>query len=201
MRIKMVLSGLLLACLMISGLVHATVATYAIELRVDSVQLSPYCNSNLSNRAYVFGCVAVGDVFHGSFGVDTSILSTDGIVNTAPIFDFKLAFGNVFYSTGPDNLSLAGFRSGQGFADAPGYVIEGGEVVDLVGGVYGLGDVPFIDFFPSYGRNRFGATDWAATTALGELLIQRIPEPSSLVLLGLALAGLAVSIRKRATSK
>ncbi len=199
MRLKMVRSMLLVACLVSSGLAYGTIARYAIDLRVDSVEEFRPCDDSAPS-VLSFGCVAVGDVFHGSFGVDTSILSTDGIVTTAQIFDFKLPLGNAFYSTGADNLTLLGFRNGAEFADAPGFVIKGGEVVDFYGGVFGGLDYPFIDMYPYFERNRFSAAD-ETIRVLGDLLVHRVPEPSLLSLFGLALGGLVISRRKRIVTK
>lgn len=195
MKFTTALAAIAASVLIPGGSVQATITRYAMELRVDRVEENAPCNDSLPGTVS-FGCLSAGEVFRGAFGIDADFLTTNGVVTTAPIVDFRLEFGKAFYSTGPDNITLAGFRNGQGFADAPGFVIENGDVVDLYGGVFGFDDQPFIDMHPMYPRNRFSAADQAGTVAWGDLLLNRIPEPGSFALLGIALGALAVSVRR-----
>ena len=174
-----------------------SLTTYDIVLTVDQLEESP-CGTPVAG---IFGCVRLGDAFRGHMTIATSILATDGFNFTATLVDFWLPFGDTVYSTGPDNEVLAGFSNGQpgpfdaGWPKAPGLVIQGGQVVDLVGNVHGASDVPFIDFSGSYlASNRFLAAD-GPTRALGSLLIaSAVPEPESIVLM---LAGVAMLLYAR----
>lgn len=184
----------------LSTAAQAAAVTYSITLTIDSVQQFSPCNSAADGH-YSFGCLSVGDSFTGAFSVDSSILGTDGINTSASIFDFFLPFGAALYATGPENLTLAGFRNGSGFAEAPGFLIEGGQVVDWVGGVYGGADVPFIDMhLPGSSwtpRNTFAAYD-GTTAARGSLTIAAaVPEPETYAMMALGLAAVGWTARRR----
>lgn len=185
----------------LAGVAHATSQTtaYNITLTIDSIEQFMACNPAPNGRNS-FGCLDVGDSFTGEFAVDSAILATDGINTTADIFDFFLPFGAAIYSTGPQNLTLLGFRNGSGFASAPGFLIENGQVVDWVGGVFGGADVPFIDMYSPSGllaRNRFRAFD-GATVALGSLTIAAaVPEPETYAMMALGLVTVGWATRRR----
>lgn len=178
---------------------HAASQTaYNLTFTIDHIdQFSP-CNS-APNGAISFGCLSVGDTFTGSFAVDSSILATDGITTSASIFDFFLPFGAALYASGPGNVTLAGYRNGSGFASAPGFLIEGGQVVDWVGGVYGGADFPFIDMYGegSIPRNSFIASD-GVTSARGSMSIAAaVPEPEAYAMMALGLAAVGWVVRRR----
>lgn len=178
------------------GSANAALVRYELGLTIESVAGDNSPCSFPTGCPALFGPLTVGQTFLGRFSVDDSILSTDGRNNTAAIYDFFLPFGNLIYSIGPDNTALAGFRNEFGLgALAPGFIIENGQVVDLIGDVYGLGDVPFIDWqgFVSQ-RNRFGAWD-GFNGAQGSLTIAAVPLPSTLALLVLALGVLPFARR------
>lgn len=175
---------------------------YNITLTIDRIEQYSTCNNALSGY-YSFGCLSVGDSFTGSFSVDSAILSTDGVNNTAGIFDFFLPFGRSLYATGPENITLAGFRNGSGFASAPGFLIQGGQVVDLVGGVYGSADIPFIDMHNnlSVPRNSFLAYD-GRTAAYGSLTVAAaVPEPETYAMMALGLGAVGWAARRRKAAK
>lgn len=160
---------------------------YRLELTVNSVAeqggSSFSCDHERSLNG--FGCVRNGDVYVGRFAIDADLLDLDGINSSASIYGFHLVFGSEgFYSTDSNRGLLSGFRNGSGFANAPGFLIENNQLVDLVGGVYGLGDVPFIDMFGYAGvpRNSFAAYD-GRYFAQGLMTIHRVPVPSTLALI------------------
>ncbi|WP_280151228.1 PEP-CTERM sorting domain-containing protein [Piscinibacter sp. XHJ-5] len=199
MSAKKSLAAIAMAFGMSSAAVGA-LTSYDLILQVDQVSNSPGCALNLP---LTFGCLSTGQVFVGHFSIDSAILLTDGINNTAAISDFYLPFGNLIYSTGPDNTALATFRNQSGFASAPGFLIENGQVVDLVGGLVGSGDVPFIDMhLPGVlPRNRFSAMDASLTTAGGTLrIVTAVPEPETYAMWLLGIAGIALALRPRANA-
>ena len=166
-------AGLVLA----ATLAHADLRRYELVLTVDSVAGA----SDADCMLRAFGCINVGDTFRGGFSVDSSALAVDGIVNAAAVQDFFLPYGRGIYSTGADNTLLYGFRdllsSG---AAGPGLLVAGGEVVDLLGGVFARLDVPFIDFGypPSPPRNRFSAYDGMASSGTLQIM-SAVPEPEA----------------------
>ena len=200
--IRWLRSRLLLACFVsLASLqcAHAgPVAHYQLELTIDSLTQHAACNASATG-AYSFGCLGLGQVYQGTFSIDTDILASDGIHSNGSLIDFSLGFGNALYSTGASNLTLAGFRNPQLGAAAPGFVVASGELVDFFGGAYGFGDQPFIDMYGYAGvaANRFAAYD-GISSAAGSLLIRRIPiAPTEQLLALLATIILALRLRSR----
>jgi hypothetical protein len=186
-----------------AGTARAAWTDYEVVLTVETFsQGSVPCDANPGGVGMRWGCgVGVGSTYRGSFSVDSSILSVDGLDTTAALQDFRLPFGNVYYSSGPDNLSLAGFRNTLGFASAPGLLIEGGQVVDLAGGVFGAVDYPFIDFWSGpqsglVGRNHFGAADITNAYATGSLIVTAVPEPETYAMWLLGMGAVALVVRR-----
>jgi hypothetical protein len=168
----------------------APLARYELVLRVGgATQVDPgfACDDSLPG-SMSFGCVEIGSVFRGSFAVDESILASDGAVSDAAIHDLHLAFGQALYSSGPDNITLAMFRNMFGFADAPTFIVESGEVVGLYGAFVGPTDWPYIEFLEP---GRFAASDGILLMS-GDLEINRVPAPGSLSLVALALLGVVL---------
>lgn len=156
------------------------------------------------------GCIKTGDVFRGWFDVDSSILAVDGNNRSAPIFNLWLPFGHLggFFAQNGDRRDvrnlLAGFNDGHGisFVPTPGFVIRGGEVVDLLGGFFDSGDAVFVDFQAVSPRpaGTFYANGGLYSFS-GLVEIARIPEPGTLALAVLPLAfGAALRRRKKATA-
>jgi hypothetical protein len=175
----------------------AAVVSFNIVLTIESVNQVAPCDPDRSG-VFSFGCVYEGEHYFGRVDVDSGLLSSDGIVRGASLAAFRLEFGNAIYSTGPDNLTLAGFRDPQLGAPSPGLLVEGGTLVDFVGGVYGFADVPFIDMsgYAGVERNRFRAFD-GATGASGSLMLYRVSAPASLWLVLGPLCILAVGTQRR----
>jgi hypothetical protein len=169
-------------------------------LTVDTVNQAPFPECASSGEFLGFGCNnAIGDTYVGSFTVDDSILAGDGLQTGIPVFDFSLQIGDVIWSQNPVlNNQFAGFRGLDLFAPGPGLVVTGGALVDLAGGVFGDGDIPFVDFSGNgLPANRFSA-DEGATHLEGCLTIgavksgcSSIPEPGTLPLLLVSALGLA----------
>ena len=93
--------------------------------------------------------VQIGDVYTGSFTVDSALLATDGSNLAGNVSAFSISTEDVTWTMGLQfPLSeFAGFRGPGGLgADSPGFDVAGGQVTNLRGGVYGRGDVPFVDF-------------------------------------------------------
>ena len=213
MKIKNFLTLFITVVALMAGMtpsVAAVIGDYKIVLTVTEVgsqyHNSPACDP-LANGKNSFGCVNVGDVFTGSF----SITSSNGIS------DFRLSFGNAYYSTGLDNLTLSSFYNPQisntldENIGGPGIVVDLNDVVvDLEGNVSGehiFGSVlglPTIQFFNAwqdlFPRNSFTAVD-GIILAHGDLSITRInhsiPEPATLLLVALPLGLFAATRRKR----
>jgi hypothetical protein len=85
-----------------------------------------------------------------------------------------------------------------GFASAPGFLIANNTIDDLIGGIFGGGDAPFVDF--SGGAHTFSAVDVGGTQLLGSLAISRIPEPATIALLGAGLLGIGATRKKSKSS-
>jgi hypothetical protein len=164
---------------------------------------------------------AVGRSYFGSFAVDSDLLLSDGLGKYGELEYFHLQMEwNVWAYNLPTNNSLTGFR-GQ-YADgscpsgaclggaSPGLDVVNGELVGLRGGVYGTGDVPFVDFRgdtfgamghtpiqPGQTTSHVGSyTQPESPWIQGTMKIFRVPEastvvPFSLGLLPLVLIGFA----------
>jgi len=160
---------------------------------------------------------AVGNTYFGSFGLDSSFLSTDGMNRSATLDFFSIQMEDNIWGFNSTNNSLVGFRgptlSNPGCtacvgALSPGFDILNGDIVALHGGVYGMFDVPFVDFLAGDTFEALGgrlsvasSSQYVGTrqnqTVLGSMRIVRIPEPgSALVLFGLGAFGLALVERR-----
>jgi PEP-CTERM motif len=176
-------------------------------LTVDTVDQAPLPDCASAGEILTFGCNnAIGDTYVGSFMVDDSILAGDGLLTGIPVSDFFLQIGDVIWSQNPvPNNQFSGFRGLDLFAPGPGLVVSGGALVDLAGGVFGSGDIPFVDFFiPGFTPNRFSAND-GLTSLQGCLAIGvvgsaclSVPESGTLALFGIGLLGLGFTRRRTA---
>jgi hypothetical protein len=157
----------------------------------------------------------VGQAYVGSFTLqDGSVLATDGKNLPAVLTAFRLQLGDqvwdAFHPGLPGNV-FTGFRGpvpgnpecpgGTPIfclgAPSPGFDVTNGEITGLFGGVFGLGDVPFVDFEGmTNSPGHFLALPAFNVTVEGAMDIRRVAAPSALVLLGVGLASLA-SLRRR----
>ena len=149
---------------------------------------------------------AMGNVYFGLFGVDDSILLTDGLNKPGIVDFFHIQMeDNIWAYNVAGNNSFVGFRGPGGiFAPSPGFDVVGGMLTNLRGGVFGVFDEPFVDFSLASPNtfNALGRPDIAPGTSSryvgadgigiqGTMEIFRVPEPAGLPLLGIGLLILA----------
>lgn len=156
----------------------------------------------------------VGDRFHGSLLVDDGILASDGPSNAGMPRHLRITMGDTVWAQdfSSDLTGLRGPCYNQALACTPeqgaiwglgsdylGFEVLNGIVVGLWGGVYGVGDFPFVDF----NGTRFGATPYRLLAdgisfdmegLMGSMTIRRVPLPGTLALMGL---GLLLVARRR----
>ena len=180
--------------------VNAMPIAYSLTLEVDTV-LDTY---GPSDPVY-----QVGNLYFGFFVIDDAILQNDGVNQAGDLLDFVISIEDYLWST--NFLSdFAGFHGPDYFGSSPGFDVQNGEIVNLVGGVYGDGDIPIVDFGSfggAGGDNRFSALMLDCSCygrsqghIQGSLNVARIQvsEPGTLALLGLGLAGIGLAKRKKA---
>lgn len=163
---------------------------YSLTLTVATVVNNP-CTINPTPGLHLFGCnLEVGDQFAGSFLVDDAVLSETGSNLSGSISDFFLQIGTVVWAQAHpfSSSDFGGFRgppSGLN-AQSPGFDVSGGTITGLEGGVHGVADIPFVDFF----GNQFNAIDASGTFIEGTLTLTSVPEPGTILLLSAAVIGL-----------
>jgi hypothetical protein len=154
---------------------------------------------------------AAGTVYFGLFAVDDSILATDGLNKPGSVEFFSIQMeDNIWAYNLAGNNSFVGFRGPGGLgAASPGFDVVNGTITNLRGGVFGIADVPFVDF-SLFGPNTFNArgapsapfipgttvsyVGTAFETVTGTMEIFRVREPGTLMLLAFGLLVLAVVI-------
>ena len=205
------IAALVLSAILTPATSFATPVSYQIEFNVDTIggATDPGdCSPGEPNGAGGFSCsVAVGDTYFGSVTIDDALLGEDGENLAALVYDLVIEIAGItwdYLAPYPDS-AFYGFRGPGGLgADSPGFDVLDGEVVNLQGGVYGLSDVPYVDFSPlgpDGGLNRFGAGD-GRTWAYGDMSIFRIPEAPTwtLFVIGLVAAFAARLMPRRMRS-
>jgi hypothetical protein len=141
MPIKTRASQLVLALLVATApAAHASFVSYGIDFTVEYAFSGPGYAS-LDPR------VAIGNIYTGSFSVDSAILAQDAINVAGDVGAFSISMEDVSWVMGNPFSSFAGFRGpgGQGAA-SPGFDVVGGQITNLRGGVFGGADFPFVDF-------------------------------------------------------
>jgi hypothetical protein len=144
---------------------------YTFTLHVDDVFHFGACNP-----LFGFQCASAPS-YSGTFS------TTGTIVN-----DLLLRIGDVFYDQN-NPLPASDFFGTRGSAGGfgPLELIAG----ELHGGIFGAGDIPFVDFQPIVAPDRFSAFD--GTTAFsGPLTVTQVTEPATALLLAAALVITAV---------
>lgn len=188
---------------------YATPVVYNMTLEIDTVHTSA------SSPVY-----QSGNRYHGHFAVDDAVLAQDGLNRIGSLTAFVMTIEDYVWDINDPTSEFDGFRGPDSCfsgspplaaclgANAPGFDVANGEIVNLRGGVHGRQDTPFIDM--SFGSPR------ATWTSLGShrpnasygrfsgfLTVSRaaapVPEPSSL-LAGLCLA-LLMAIKHRVRAR
>jgi hypothetical protein len=195
---------------LLSFAAQATPITYGLELRVG------YLGCDFCGYPPIDPRIQVGNVYFGSFTVDDSILSADGLNLAGVISAFRISIEEIVWDSAVASAQnvFHGFRGPNGlFSPSPGFDVASGEIVNLRGGVFGESDFPFIDFSTDVrvagdpgacglGSKYCGnlANAFWTRNPLGEFggtmtVVRQIPEPASLALFGLGL--LVVALRRK----
>ncbi len=78
----------------------------------------------------------------------------------------------------------------------PDFLIANNTLDDLIGGVFGGADVPFVDFGSPDAPHTFYASDGKVRVA-GNMQIARVPEPASISLMVMGIVGMGAMRKKR----
>lgn len=182
----------LLTLLFSSISARATPINYEFVLTVETVFV--VCR----DIGAAFPCDATpGDQFLGSFQTSTNVSGLgDGVYPWIPLNSWSLRIGDVLWDM---NMSFPasefwGFRDPMLGGINPGLIVSGGTITGFMGGVYGVSDVPFVDFDLLSGPGRFGAND-GLSIFTGVYSVYAVSEPGTIYLLAIGLMGLALVAR------
>ena|SRR5882672_886647 len=195
-RVVVVVSLLGIGSMLSSIAAEATFISYDFVLTVESAS---NCAPGLPPEA--LPCAKPGDQFFGSFETTTDVSGfADGVYPLIPLHSWILQIGDVIWdmlSPYPESV-FKGFRDPLLGGINPGLIVAGGTITGFFGGVYGAGDVPFVDFDYIAGPGRFSALSGVRLD--GTYVVHAVPEPVTSGLLIIGLAVLAIVGRSRKES-
>jgi hypothetical protein len=180
----------------------ASLPSQATPIRYDFTLTVETADACSSPSPLALPCADPGTQFFGSFTTSTDVSGlADGLYSLIPLDAWRLEIGDIVWDMNlPYPLSdFGGFRDPALGGINPGLLVSSGTVTGFLGGVYGSGDVPFVDFDSVSGPSRFRA--FAGGTGLeGRYAIQAVPEPGvfGLLLVSLAAIGMFAFARSRA---
>ncbi len=206
----------ILLLLSLSSVAQAVPITYGIRFTVDSGTIFTLSGDQFQT---ITQRDAVGSSYFGHFAVDDAVLASDGTGKPGVLDFFEIAIeDNLWGFNFPGDNSFAGFRgpipgdpfcemtAACPFAPSPGFDVVGGTITNLRGGVFGLADVPFVDF-SSLGANTFiahgalvptSAPTFSFLQGQGSMQLFKVAEPSSLALLCFGLLAIGAARMRRA---
>lgn len=207
--------------------IKAAPVDFRIMLTVTSGYIVECTSLPLGHWECSPGPDAAGNIYYGGFGIDDSILENNGFNKQGLLYYFWITMeDNTWGYNYPTDNSFAGFRGPAGFDVSPGFDVVGGTIVDIRGGVFGTGDIPFVDFSGGSGEvvpgcvgaycgstsNQFSAVGWRVPPeggtvryadpefgVRGTLHIVPVPLPTAGWLLVSAFGAVA-ALRRRSTS-
>ena len=206
--------GLIATVLLLASPVAATAypVTYSLSFLVDEFEPGRgVCSATPTGTS----CVdPIGKLYTGYVVIDSSVLATDGRNQIGQLDALSIQMeDNIWAFNAPGNNSLVGFRGGAiGLgASSPGFDVLDGQLIGLEGGVFGASDAPFVDFLhpdpssltpDSYRFNAIGQpenfNDFSYVFEVqGVMTVSRVPEPATLAMLVVGLAGIGLQVRAR----
>jgi hypothetical protein len=198
--------------LALAGAVLSASSVLAVPLKTYDLNIQFSSCTTLERECTSADPVSTGVSYHGSFTIDATVLQTDGYSN-AGFQSFLLTLGDFTWdSLNPAPASdYVGSRFFNPDTDNGGFgpwtlLVQGGELVGICCGVFGLSDTPFVDLF-SFSRfgmpanyvgvNAFGGSQRFNFQAQGSFSFSPVPGPGSLALLGIGLGVLAAAWQRR----
>lgn len=188
-----------------------------VKLVVDTVLLNGQPSETFTSPP------AIGSTYFANISIDDSILASDGVDKAGKVLGFHAQIGDSVWDPSLPQTFLTDFQGFRGPCYGPlsctpakwavwglaseylGFDVVGGEITRVYGGVYGQGDIPFIDFLAT---GRWGSNSWFQWQGVGEpepsywlvglqgnLSVTQVPEPMTPLLLALGFMALRLSRR------
>jgi hypothetical protein len=179
-----------------AGNLSASPVTYQIDFTVGSTSTmhgGPFTPGHPDGFTYQ---PAIGDVFHALVTLDDGFLATDGEHVGLPLDGFRLEIAGLAWDPNDPSSVFTGFRGPGLFAPSPILVSSGGALTGMKGGVFGVSDVPYVDFLTD---GSFAANDGENIITGGmqaPLPVSSVPEPGTPWALGAGMAGLLAFSRR-----